>query len=492
MATLSLLDAFGLDASGSLKPNSALGKSLAQSLHSQNTPLDQVAFTSGKLNLTFQEPIALSLPDLALTIGAGLNGSIRIQSAKEHELEIGVPYDPAKENQIYLSVELGFAIKAGATAGPTICAFGLTMSKGLKVAVERRFYRSDSGAFPLFGAALSRLLHSFMIPQSREDLDALDRDTVVTATGTGQLRLTNSFGISAPVAQLAATSPIAGQVVQVQTLASFSAALSLTLDGGYMSRIKKLEDQTLEISISQPQSSTLAFQVSASAGVVASVGRYDLTEKFLGAISHNPISDLEEFRRALPGEDEAARDLQITSFQNDLTAAISTKIGASLSASLSNSRSNNPVLTFQVSANFIDAPVTVSALVSAMGGDLTALTSVPLPPGTRQTANIFTETKLAKQQLSINLLGIVNFVSVGKLARISKIERSATGEITCVTDTADASRLEALLLNVAGNTKRLQALLSEDFLFQATFKSVNSNVLPPQFSSETHLRGNQQ
>ncbi len=486
MATLSLLEAFGLEVSGSLKPNSHLGKAFSQLQHFQSVPLDQVQLASGKAELTFLEPIDLSFAGLALVIGAGLSGNVRIATSKDHKSDPDNPFDPIAigADEIYLSSELVLSAKTGITIGPATCAFGLSVGKGFTVTVQRRFYRSDSGAFPGFGVALAELFRKFVIPQNREDLKSLGRDTVVMSGGTGQIKLTNGFGIAAPVKQLAATSPIAGKVVEVNTSATFTAELSLTLEGGYLSRVRKSESGALEIGISRSQSSTLAVQVSAAAGIVAGVGKFDLAEKFLGSISRNPIVDLEEFRRGIPGEDEAARELQISAFQESLGAAISTKVAASLIATLSSTRGTSPVLMFEVGADSFDSASTAAAIVSALDGNFTRLTSTPLPSGVKQTANIFTESELSKHKIAINLLGIVNYVSIGKLARISEVKRNADGEIVCVTDAADANRLQALLLNVVGNVKRLQSLLSEDFLLQATFKAVDLRIMPPDLSAK--------
>jgi hypothetical protein len=81
----------------------------------------------------------------------------------------------------------------------------------------------------------------------------------------------------------------------------------------------------------------------------------------------------------------------------------------------------------------------------------------------------------------VNLLGIANFISVAKLAQISKIERNATGDITLITDTTSESRLKALLLNAGWNAKRLRKFLAEDFLIEAAYQVTGVGVLPPEF-----------
>jgi hypothetical protein len=76
-----------------------------------------------------------------------------------------------------------------------------------------------------------------------------------------------------------------------------------------------------------------------------------------------------------------------------------------------------------------------------------ALTRDPhqLPPGLMQTSNIFTDTAVRKLTLKINLLGPVNWISVGKLSEVTTVERNANVDITLITDSSSESRLKALL-----------------------------------------------
>lgn len=496
MATMSLLDAFGLDASGSLRPNARLAEALPQFLNLKSTPLNQLQLSDGKANLTFNQPVALAAPGLSLAFGGSAGAHIRILKFDDHLLNREDPFNSVtiKEGEVYIELGIEFSATAGVSVSSNSLAFGLSADRGFTVTAYRRFFPSDAGAFPAFGAALAQSLQSFVIPQTQTDLDHLDRDTVIVISGTGQLQVTASFGIQTPVRQIAATSPVAGKMVEVNASGSFDAECSVTLEGGYQTRLRRLETQAIEIGIYKFQSRTWAVTVSAEAGVAAKIGKFDLAQKFIGALSHQPVLDLQEFQQALPGEDVVARDLQIAAFQRNLAAAVSTRIAASVTAGLSDLQSDEAALTFEVDAASKPSSSAVSAIAAAFKGDFSAFTvgASALPPGIRQTSNIFTRTDLAKHKLNVNLLGILNFVAISKLARVSSIERNANGEITLVSDTADANRLQALLLNASGNAQRLRSMLSEDFLFQATFKAVDLQVLPPDFvAKHTFLEINQ-
>jgi hypothetical protein len=122
-------------------------------------------------------------------------------------------------------------------------------------------------------------------------------------------------------------------------------------------------------------------------------------------------------------------------------------------------------------------------MAAAFRGDIRPLTGDPsrLPTGIKQTADIVTLTRQRKDTLRLNLLGLVNFYSLSKLASITSIERDATGAVTLLTDTADQNELQALVRNTGGNVRRLKHLLSENFLLQATFKVSNLGIVPPEF-----------
>lgn len=488
MPNLSLLNALGFTADGALQPGARFLEAFPQFLQIQNVPLSQVQLASGQVKLTFTQPVALAVAGGSLSIGAGAGGRIQILTSKQHLLDIDDPFQRISigPDEVYIGLQLDLSAKAALGLRINPVGFGLAAEEDFTVATYRRFFPSDTGAFPTFGTALLACLRAFAVPQSRADLEALDRDTVIVVSGTGAFTLSSSVGISAPVHQLAATS-VAGKTIQVNASANITAGGSVTVKGGYRSRLRRLENQELEIGIYKSRSRTLEVHLSLGAGLGATVGKYDLVEKLIGALSPNPVVDIQEFQQALPGENETARDLQIAAFQRNLSAAIATGFEARLTDSLSNLQLSESALTFSVALTAGSPDATVTALEAALRGDFTALTQplASLPPGVSQLANVFTSTDVNKKKLNLNLLGILNFVSVGKLARIAEVQRNSNGDITLVTDTSDSNHLRAILLNaVGGSARKLQALLSEDFLFQATYKAVDLRILPPDFSAK--------
>ena len=486
MPTIPLTNALGLDATGMLQPGSMLTQILPSFLHFQETPIDQVALTQAAAHLTFSRPIQASAGGLSFNVGASGGGTLSLEGSSRGVLDPSDPFSaiPILANEIYLGLGLDFSFTAGVSATVDSFSFGFSAERDFGITCFRRF-QSDDHSFPAFGKAFAATADSFLLPLQAADLSKVQSDTVLVINGTGILTFSAGVTVETPVAQLAATSPLVGQQVKVSGSGSFSATATLTLTGGYQIRLRRLAATTVEVGVYKIKSRELAIEVTATAGISPAIGNFDLAENFIRAISRQPEVDLQEFRQALPGEDQTSRDEQIQSFQDTLHGAISTKVQASVTDTLSHLQSNEAAWLFEIDLQAATSNAAVSAISSALKGDFTLLTHDPrsLPPGIKQTSNVLTRTDSAEQKLQVNLLGILNFLSVGTIARVSTIEKNANGDITLVTDTSDASRLEALLLNAGGDAKRLRRLLSEDFLIQAAYQVSGPGVLPPSFSS---------
>lgn len=486
MAKFSLLDAFGLDASGALQQGAKLQTILPQFTHLANLPINEIALANGKVDLTFEQPIPVAVAGLSLAITAGATGLIRILRSDAHLIDREDPFGtvPIHSNEIFVQLGLEFSGGSEVSLAANGLAFGFSAVQTITLSTYRRFFANDARVFPSFSQALTQTFSSILLPQTRADLELLDRDTIIVLNGTGDLKLSASFGIHAPVQQLATSSPIAGKVVEVNASAGFTAGFGLKLEGSYQVRLMQTPQQALEIGLYKAKTQILDVTVSAGADLTAKVGKFDLAEKFVGALSLRPAVDREEFLQALPGEDEVTRDLKIATFQKNLAAAIATNISIKLKAGISNLKSSESALTFEMDLPLSHAGEAVPAIDAALRGDFSGFTGEGAPPrGVRQTSNIFTGTELQKHSLNLNLLGILNFVAVSKLVRLSTVARNANGDITLLTDTADANQLSAVLMNAAGDANRLRALLSEDFLLQSSFKTESLQVLPPEFTA---------
>jgi hypothetical protein len=477
MPRIGLSDVLGLSVDGKLAPDAKLPSILPRFLKLQDTTLDQVPLDELSAGLAFEKPLEVSADTLKLKLGAGGGGRLALIRHPFNEIAV-------KEGEIYVAAGLVFSAGPGVSLPGGTATFGFAAEGEFTVKCYRRFEKGAQG-FPTFSKALAATFSSFLLPRDAADLDDLAADTVLVLAGRGTLNLSSGFSFSMPVQSLASVALVRDFKLDVKTGGSLDVDARVVLTAGYQVRLRRLGTSKVELGVYSLKSREHEFGVSAAAGISAGVGGFDLAERFIGVLSRQPVVDLNEFRKALPDEDDRAKDRRMQGFQASLQAAISTKVQASVRAAFSTLRSDEAAWLFEVDANAAVSTEAKAAITSALRGNFTAVTGNPkaLPAGIAQTANVLTRTDVARQSLRINLLGIVNCLSLGEISRVSQVERNASGEITLLTDTTSANRLQALLVNLSGNTKRLRKMLSENFLIEAAYHVADLGVLPPEFKS---------
>ena len=491
MAPISINNLLGLDVGGSLAPGEKLKELAPGFLDNKDRQLDRLPVDNFTLGLHVHQPIDKGLSGWQLGPSELIEGRIALIDAHKRAVDEDSPFGSieVKAGEIYLELALTFALEAGVKgmAGPAI--FGFTGSKGFEIRCYRRFTAGTTG-FPSFGAALDSTLSSFVLPGGAEDLNQLDSDTILVFTGQGELSVSAGLTIETPANALACTATGFGSTLQLKEGGALTTEAKLTLKGGYRTQLRRTSPGIFEVGIYTLKNHELALSVTAEIGVSAGVGEFDLLEQLIGALSRQPTVDVSEFRNALPADDPEEARTQIESFQREIKDAISSKLQASMSASLSRLSQNEAIWIFDVDSGSAMSADVQRALSAVLHGDLTLVTSAPknLPSGLQQQKNVLVNTKVLQQKLRINILGLLNYLSLTKIAQVSKVEKSSDGDVTLIADTSDVSRLKAVLLNTGGDAKRLRKMLSQDFLIAATYQISNLHVLPPEFTSgQTHL-----
>jgi hypothetical protein len=483
MPTIGLNNIFGLDLDGSLAPDAKLTAILQSFRHLADLRLDEVPVESLSAGLNFTEPITLP-GGLGLSLGASGGGRFGLIGPVHGTVE---PYDPfgtipVRQDERYLMLALTFSFSEGVSGAAGPASFGFSADQYFEIRCYRRFQRGPDG-FPKFSQAFAAAAAGFFIPKQPADIDSLPADTIVVLDGTGTLTASAGISVAFPTQELASVS--LGGLAKLQVNAGARAGFSarIILGGEYQVRLLRLPTAELELGLYRSRSRETALTVSAQVGVTAGVGSFDVAEALIGALSQQPEVDIEEFRKALPGEDDTQKMERIDTFETPLKAAISTKLQASVAATLTNLQEHECVWMFAVNPAAAISDAAKSAIAAALRGNFENLTRDPqtLPAGIRQTENVLSDTDLRKLSVKINLLGLVNVLSVSTLAKLSSVERNANGDITLISDAASERRLQALLVNFGNNRKRLRKLLSENFLISAAYRAKDLGVLPPQY-----------
>ena len=356
---------------------------------------------------------------------------------------------------MYVALALSFSATAGVNGSFGPATLGFSGEQGFEIRCYRRFLRGPAG-FPAFGPAFAATIGSFLLPKDFADLGKLDPDVVLVLRSTGSLTVSAGISVSMPVQSLASVSLPGNIKLEAKAGAEVDVSAGITISGGYQVRLRRTTGSQTEFGIYRVKGREADFAISAKAGVTASAGGFELTERLIGVLSRQPVVDREEFQAALPDEDAAVKARRIEGFEAGLQAAVSTKVQLSVAAAWSRlSSKKRPGYS----------------------------KSTRRPVAFAQISNILTSTDVRKVTVKINLLGLANAISASKLVQVTTTEHNGNGDVTLVTDSSTSSRLKALLFTFGADGKRLRKLLSEDFLITAAYRANDAGVLPPDFKA---------
>jgi hypothetical protein len=487
MTTIRLTDSLGLKLDGSLREDAPLRTLLPSFARLAELRLNDLPAADATAGLSFSEPVPIAASDLDLTVQAGATGTLAIIRPRQRAIDEDDPFGEiaVAEEEIYLALGLMVVIGGdlSGAVGPSL--LGFSPSREFEMRCYRRFEAGTDG-FPTFGRAFAATAESFVLPRHLEDLANLQADTVLVLRGSGTLTLSAGLSVSPLVEPLASVSLSGKSRFEVKAGSSFTVDASVSLTGGYQVRLRRVGERKTELGVYAVRSRAAELAVSAGIGVTAQLGGFDLGEKLIGALSRQPVVDREEFRRALPGEDDAAKEARIDGFAASLEAAVSTKLQASVKAAIASLHSREAAWVFEIDSGTAATDEARTAVAQAFVGRFDALTRQPgeLPAGIAQTRNVLTDSESHKVTLKINLLGLVNLISVARIAQVTTIERNAAGDVTLIVDTSSARRMKALLAMFGRDGKRLRKLLSENFLIEASYRARDVGVLSPEFTAK--------
>lgn len=456
MPTIKLTEALGLGVDGKLAEGAGLLTLLPAFTRLTDLPLDQVPVADASGVLIGSQPIDVGA-GIGLQFGGSGGGRYALIGHAQRALDEDDPFSEIAvlENEMYVALALSFSATAGVNGSFGPATLGFSGEQGFEIRCYRRFLRGPAG-FPAFGPAFAATAGSFLLPKDVPDVGKLDPDVVLVLRSTGSLTVSGGISVSMPVQSLASVSLPGNMKLEAKAGAEVDVSAGITISGGYQVRLRRTAGSLTELGIYRLKSREADFAISAKAGVTASAGGFELTERLIGILSRQPVVDREEFQAALPDENPAAKTRRIEGFEAGLQAAVSTKVQLSVAAAWSRLSSREPAWLFQID--------------TATGG-------------VRETSSILTSTDARKVSVTINLLGLANAISAKKLVQVTTTEHNGNGDVTLVTDSLTSSRLQALLFTFGTDGKRLRKLLSEDFLITAAYRAKDAGVLPPDFKA---------
>lgn len=494
MPTIKLTDQFGLDVSIQPAPLSAFTRyfQALPSLIAEGgdlkglgvLSLNDPAITSLQTGLSFAEPVEIGPGAPKLTVQAGLAGFFSVVPGGDNEF-LFTPDDYGDNIAIpggvcYVAVSL--AASAGASVAGASGSLGFGAQSGATVAITNyREFPARQGP-PTLLDALRESIAGFVLPASAGDLQAIPEGGVVTVDTQGTLRVSGTANLLAAVNPLAAVElPSPLPAVAVKGGASVQVGASFQVTGAYQVRARRLDHSRVLLGWYRKHGTEVDVTASASAGVSAGFGTTDLFSSLITAISGNAQADLQELQRG------GLSNAEIATIQAAVKAAIDRKLEMALRFELGALESDQAAFLYEIDLSTL-ADDGVAAIGRALASDLSALGGGenPLPLGIRPVRNIFTAIHQGKHSLTVNLLGIYNFISLSKLTLAGKVMYEPGSGNLVITDTATADRVRSAAVNFGADADKLRHVLAESFLITAAYRGSRSVVSPPALKS-SHL-----
>jgi hypothetical protein len=422
------------------------------------------------LGASFKSPIKLG-DDSQLIFGGSLGVEFQVykpgKAPKELPEELGLK-TPKDAVWVRLTFEAG--ISPAFESKHNDLSMGFKAGSVIAISNFRRFTASSDKSV---GSCFQELGREFLLAGDLRDLEALPDDgtAAICVSGTGSLSFSGKFPIQSSVNTLASTKlPLRMGTLGLQAgfsagvSASFSAkgglTVAVTRDAGVV-RLASLKDDQIEESL----------QISASAGIKASLGEVDLLSKLAGLISSDPEADAAELAAAgLPKETvQQIKEALEFAVDRSLTAAVAVALGAG--------SGSKQLFTFELNLSTLSA-TEKDAVHFALDGDVSSLLAIPAGGGVALTHSALGSLRSNGVSLRFNLLGVLNTFSVSRLLiEGSVLVEPETGDIV-ICDKVTASQIRGSLLPFAADAHKVRRLQNSTFVLSASLLALQGHVQP--------------
>jgi len=439
-------------------------------------PLTQAAPNPISFQLTLQHKFQLGNTKPEIDLTPSFQATILANTTKGSNLFENNPFRVActvPDQTGYVSLALQGSLDVGVSGSSGDLTFGFDAIRTIGLEYWKAF---PLGAGELnLGEATGESISGFVIPADVDDLKLLAVNDVCTVSGQGSLKISGGFKVSAAPNPLASVDlPLNAGKLQVKTGAMAGISASFTITGSYQVRARRTSADTIELSFCKEQGTTLKTDLLASAGVSVKVGDTDLLKSLLGAISTNPKDDATNKLF----EDGGLSKNEIATLTGAIKDGLDHSLQASLDLALSRITDDQAAFQYEVQLGQLDATGS-AAIHRALEGDLSSLTALEtgtegatLAPGVKLISSVLTTVRNQGTTLKLNLLGLVNFISVSDLIRKCVVVKDpGTGEVT-IADSATGNRINAEVHDM-DRRKALRKAMFESLMLTATYRVSN-------------------
>ncbi len=453
--------------------------------------LSQAATKPIQFQSKVQHEFQLGNTKSEIDITPAAEAKIRVNASPTTNLFDADPFHaPAKvpDRTAYVSVGFNGSLDLGVSG----CDGDLTFGFDKNTAVSMEYLKAfplGSGE-PTLGNALGQTLSSLVIPSDIADLNLLALNDIATVSGQGSLKISGGVSVTASPNPLASVDlPLGAGTVAVQAGPTAGLTVSFCISGSYQVRTRRKDADTIELSFFRESGTNLQADFSASAGITAERGDMDLIASVLGAISTDPTGDKMLLADLTPAEIKTLAEAMMGGLNHSLEASVDVVLSALTD--------DQAAFQYEIQPARLNSASNL-AVHKALDGDLSLLTAMEqgmqaggvLAPGVKMLNSVLSETRKRGTTLKINLLGILNYLTVSELVRNSEILTDAvTGDVT-IKETATGNRITAIVEPLARD-EALRKVLFDSVMATTAYRAGKAIALPNLSCQQVHFALNQ-
>jgi hypothetical protein len=417
--------------------------------------------------------------------------TIRVNASPGTNLFEGDPFHAAAkvtDATGYVSVGFEGSLDLGVSGSDGDLTFGFDRTSTVTLEYLKAF--PLGAGEPTLGDALGQTLSSYVIPADIPDLVALKTNDIATVSGQGSLTISGGVKVSAiPNPLASAALPLGAGTIAVQAGPVAGLSASFTISGSYQVRTRRKDADTVELSFLRESGTELKADFSASAGVTAKLGTKDLIAAVLGAVSTDPTGDKKLLADLQPGE--------IKALAAAIKGGLDHSLHTSVNLALSSATDDEAAFQYEIQPAHLSAQAN-DAVHKALGGDLSLLTVMEegmqeggiLAPGVKMLNSVLSKARTNGATLKLNLLGILNYLTVSELIRNSEIlTDDVTGDVT-IKETVTGNSITAVTEPLARNAALRKAIF-DSVLATTTYRAGKAVALPDLNCEQVHFAVNE-
>jgi hypothetical protein len=442
-------------------------------------PLQFEAKAQQKFQLGSTKPEIDILPTAQATIRVNASPGTNLFDGDRFHAVAKVP-----DHTGYVSVGFQGSLDLGVSGSAGDLTFGFDKAGTVSLEYLKAFPLGQGE--PTLGDALSRTLSSYAIPADLSDLNALSINDIATVSGEGSLQLSGGVTVTVLPNPLASVDlPLGAGTIAVKAGSAAGLSASFTISGSYQVRTRRKDADTIELSFLRESGTALEADFSASAGITATLGDTDLIATVLGAISTNPAGDKKLLADLRPAE--------IKTLAEAMKGGLDHSLRASLDEVLSAATDDQAAFQYEIQPARLGSGANL-AVHKALAGDLSLLTAMEdgmqngdiLAPGLKMLNSVVSEMRKRGATLKINLLGILNYLTVSELIRNSEILTDAvTGDVT-IKETVTGNSITSVSEPMARNEALCKAIF-DSVMVTTSYRAGKAVALPDLSCEQMHF-----